>query len=155
MVSNDSATIVSDTPSQRTALSLELVGLMLRSGGYDALQAQMIEGAMLVAVPSFHANEGREMTQSEYVSLRSAMGKAFREVFGIDVWEPVLAGVYSKHLSAMELSDLIRFYRTSSGAKVLRLQGTMTAEAAEEGKKLVEAHQEELMGALGRELDNQ
>ena len=60
------------------------------------------------------------------------------------IMEPKLAGIYAKHYTAQEMSDLVAFYHSPTGKKSLDLMPVVTGESMQLTQELMQGHQQEM-----------
>jgi len=144
---------VEDSPAQRKVFSTEAAQLILSSGTFDALINQAVDQGSQMFAARMHPKLGRELTQTEYEKVKSAFREAFIQTYPAKAWEAPFAELYGKHFNAPELDQLLKFYKTPAGIKLLQKQGTLSTEGAQIGVRLVESKSEEFEKTFMRELD--
>lgn len=103
----------------------QVVYLILRSGFMEWI----IPGAVDESMKTLTKETG-PLSATETVRARMALERWLREVMTSGEVEDELVRIYGKHFSEPELDELLAFYYTPVGAKLLRVSGPMTAELA-------------------------
>jgi hypothetical protein len=75
---------------------------------------------------------------------RDVMEEFFLEVFSWEAIGPEMVAVYAREFSEAELRDMIAFYRTPTGQKLLGKQSDLMQKGAAIGEAQAVAHQAEL-----------
>ena len=65
----------------------------------------------------------------------------------------VESAVYARHLTLAELGDLMAFYKTPSGSKLITVQSALTAEMSDEAEKIFAANGESFVKRVGEAVD--
>lgn len=144
---------VEDSPAHRKVFSAEAAQLILSSGMFDALVDQAVDQGSQMFAARMHPKLGRELTQTEYETVKRAFREAFIQTYPAKTWEAPFAELYEKHFDAPELAQLLKFYKTPAGAKFLQKQRALTTEGVQIGIRLVESKSEEFEKKFVRELD--
>jgi len=72
-----------------------------------------------------------------------------------DAMREEMAALYRKYFTAEELSDMLAFYGSGTGRKVVLLTPTLLSEGSEIGARLTRAHKDELIEMLRQTRDGQ
>lgn len=143
---------VTDSPAQRKVLAIEAAQLALSTGTFAAITEAAAEQAVQVFAARMQGEIGRELAKSEYDKARSAFKEAFTSTLPAKEWEVPFADLYAKYYTAPELEQLLKFYKTAAGVKLLQTQDALTREGAQIGMRLFESKKEEFDRVFQREL---
>ena len=143
---------VEDTPAQRQLLSMETAKLVLAGGTFGVIIDAAVEQGTQVVAARIQGESGRELTKSEYDNVKEAFRESFTRTYPAKDWEGPFAELYEKHFTASELDQLLKFYKTPAGMKFLQSQGTIAAEGAQIGIRLVGSKQEEFTRVFVQKL---
>lgn len=128
---------VADTPEARLEQAREVAQIEVDGGALaDALEL----GADIAWNASAYALEeelGRPVTDEERGQVRGIFRTALAAFLTPEAWVEASAAVYAAHLTVAELDDLARFYRTSTGSKLLSLQEELTSELGDAAEAIV------------------
>lgn len=135
----------------------ELARLSVELGSLDdALDraADWTWGATLDAVV---LELGREPSEDEQSRGRAVLREVIGEFVTPDLWQESVARVYAEHFTAAELNEMVRFYGSPVGRKVLSLESDLTDEVDDLfdealGGESLEAFIARVDEALGAEL---
>lgn len=136
---------------QKQALIAELLRLMnTRKQTEDVINAMMDEFERQIPeiVLSEISDSLSKLTKEEQEELRvkvtqSAleMGQRFREAFSKKLdfakLDEITSAVYGKYFSEIELSDLIAFYKSNGGQRLLEIMPQMLAESMQRSQELM------------------
>ena len=133
-------------------LARELVRLNLRYGMYEALSEQAANSMLVSCKEDFERELGREFYETEYEELQEVMKRTLMDVFTPQVWEEAIVPVYMKHFTADELRDLLQFYETPVGFKLLEAQMPLRNDYEKTAQKMAQEREGELMIQLLKEF---
>jgi hypothetical protein len=121
---------------------------------YEALTAQAANSMLVSCKEDFERELDRELYETEYEELREVMKRTLMDVFTPQAWEEAIVPVYMKHFTADELRDLLRFYETPVGSKLLENQASLRNDYRQVAKRMAEEREGELMIQLLKEFKN-
>jgi hypothetical protein len=133
-------------------LARELVRLNLRYGMYEALTEQAANSMLVSCKEDFEQELDRELYETEYEELQEVMKRTLMDVFTPQAWEEAIIPVYMKHFTGDELRDLLRFYETPVGSKLLETQAPLRNDYRQVAKRMAEEREGELMIQLLKEF---
>ena len=79
----------------------------------------------------------------------------FAEIFTQRDLAEAVTPIYVKYLSPQEMVDLLRFYQTPTGAKMLKIQSVLQAESMKEVEKLYQQKKGELTERFLEEFEKE
>lgn len=85
-------------------------------------------------------------------NLEGVMRDFFTKYMNYDALKNDYAALYTKHYTEKELVDLLAFYQTPLGKKLVETMPDITAESSLLGQKLVQEHMPELQEAIMKEM---
>lgn len=85
-------------------------------------------------------------------NLEGVMRDFFTKYMNYDALKSDYAALYTKHYTEQELVDLLAFYQTPLGKKLVETMPDITAESSLLGQKLVQEHMPELQEAIMKEM---
>lgn len=85
-------------------------------------------------------------------NLEGVMRDFFTKYMNYDALKSDYAALYTKHYTEKELVDLLAFYQTPLGKKLVETMPDITAESSLLGQKLVQEHMPELQEAIMKEM---
>jgi hypothetical protein len=144
------AAALAQSPAPRpTALA---VSRLMTGESFEATMNQMIR----ITTPAMRAMvEGqlkRRLTAAEERGLVAAFQRSFNQVYPRSLFEEEGALALTRHLTDEELAELLRFYESPVGAKMLALQPTLLAESERVFRSRQQQFTEHLRGELAREF---
>jgi TonB family protein len=130
-----------------------LAHVALSGGG---LYETMIDQAASVTVKSMlgplEKEIRRELTPSERDALISVLRDTFYEVLPIGAWEEALAPIYAKYLTVSDMTEILTFYGTDLGQKLLSLQSRVLLDGMAIGESLAKTHEQQFRDRLQQKL---
>jgi hypothetical protein len=135
----------------------ELARLSIELGSRDGALDRAADWTWSASTDALTLELGREPTEDENVRGRAILREVIGEFLTPDLWKESIARVYAERFTATELNEMVRFYASPVGRKVLTLEDEITDEVDDAfGEALGEARLEELITrideALGAEL---
>ena len=137
------------------AQAQEVIKLELTYGGLDAFIDRVTEQGVQVGKRCFEQLVNRPIYYEEHVRVREVYRRAFAEVFTQPDLAKAVAPVYVKYLSPEEMVDLLRFYQTPIGAKMLKIQYVLRTESIKEVEKLYQQKKGELRERFLEEFEKE
>ena len=142
----------------KTALDYALVAaeLEVRSGALEMALDEGAETALFGSIDVLEHDLGRPLTTEETATVTGIFRKVLEDILTEEIWMETTAAVYARHLSVEELGDLVAFYRSESGRKVLSVQAELGRDLGEAADRLLGEGQErfadEVDSALAKAL---
>lgn len=141
------------TVSERhNTLAREVVQLVLKHGAFETMMEEAADTAMDVMRVGFQAELGRELTYSENAKIRTAFRRAMSTVYPQKVWEDAVVPLYMKYFDAAEMEQVLEFYKTPLGLKMLVLTPRLQQEGAQAGRDLVRTRETEFLRRFEYEI---
>ena len=137
------------------AQAQELVRLELTYGGLDAFIDQATGRGVQAGKRYFEQLVKRQIYHEEHLRLREVYRRVFAEVFTQRDLAEAVAPVYVKYLSPEEMVDLLQFYQTPTGAKMLKIQYVLRTERMKEVEKLYQQKKGELTERFLEEFEKE
>lgn len=142
----------SAAPDPAAQAARELLQMTLGPGAPETLMNQFVEVLVESGRPGLQQALNRAPTDADMAAYRRALQRAFNSVFSKDVWTEALAPIVGSSFSVSEISELMAFYRSPLGQKLLLLQQEGAQRGIAAGQELMERKKVELTQALEREL---
>ena len=135
----------------------ELARLSIELGSLDAAVGRAADWTWSASLDALTLELGREPSEEENDRGRAILREVLAEFLTPELWEESIARVYMDRFTAVELNEMVRFYGSPVGRKVLTLEGEVTDAVDEEiGEALGEERLEEFItrvdDALGAEF---
>jgi hypothetical protein len=128
---------VEDTPEASLERAREVAQIEVDGGALaDALNLGA-DIAWTASADAMAMELGRPVTLEEQDRVRGIFRDALAEFLTPEAWIEASAEVYARHLTPAELDDLIAFYRTSTGGKLLSIQADLTDELGDAAEAIV------------------
>ncbi len=99
--------------------------------------------------PIVELQRGKPLTREELTTFRGALKEMAIEVVPMELWVKDLAKSYKRLFSKSELDEILAFYKTPTGLKLLHNQKTLTNELNRTGERLSKEKSAELSSRLG------
>lgn len=121
-------------------------------GQFDTYMEDAGDMMAMTMTAVIEKNLNRDLTNAEKEILKDISIDTLSENITNDEWVSAVGKVYQRLLTTQELQELLEFYNTSTGRRLLRLQTTIYKQAASAGKELVESRMDRLIAALQSKL---
>ena len=95
---------------------------------------------------------GRELAEVEQRRAQQIMREVLADTLTEERFEEAIAGVYARHLTEAELNDLLTFYESPTGQRILSLQVVMEEEIADATEAVIDANVDEFAAEIDRRL---
>ena len=145
--------------SSRTAeeAARELARLSVELGSLDAALGRAADWTWSASHDALTLELGREPSEEENDRGRAILREVLSEFLTTELWEESITRVYTERFTAAELNEIVRFYNSPVGRKVLTLEGEVTDAVDDEiGEALGEGRLEQFIArvdeALGAEF---
>lgn len=136
--------------SQETAR--ELVRVAFSTQMFDAMVKQAARAGVTMVKTNMEARTGRPMTTAEQEKVSSAFQRSFRKVFPQAEWETLMSEIIARHFTEDDLREVLGFYRTPVGAKVMRLNTVVSQDGASAGERFIRTREQEFNRVFQEEL---
>jgi hypothetical protein len=131
----------------------EYIGL--GAGSYDATTSSLLTSLAGASLPVFEAKLGRRLSDDERTRFQAVWRRSFTETIPRAEFEDAMVPVIAKYLSEDDVNELLRFYHSPVGAKVLRVHAPLSADAAAAARAIFEARRSELQSRFTLELQKE
>ena len=145
--------------SSRTAeeAAQELARLSIELGSLDAALGRAADWTWSASIDALTLELGREPSEEENDRGRAILREVLAGFLTPELWEKSITRVYTERFTAVELNEMVRFYGSPVGRKVLSLEGEVSGAVDDEiGEALGEDRLEEFItrvdDALGTEF---
>jgi hypothetical protein len=138
-----------EAPPSPTALA---ISQLLTGDSFETTMAQMLKLLEPALKSMLEAELRRPPTAAEERGVLAAFRRSFEQTFPRAVFEEESARMLTRHLSEPELGELLRFYQSPVGAKMVGLNRTLMAEAERVFRSRQQQFSEHLLAELRREL---
>ena len=125
-----------DTPELRLERAKEVAAIEFEHGVFDSAVDRGANIALSASIVTLGEELKRPTTEADKDRLRGILRGALAEFMTKEAWMKVESEAYASHLTAAELADLAKFYRTSTGSRLLTVQSDLTTEMSEAADKL-------------------
>jgi hypothetical protein len=130
----------------------ELARLTLSSGPFEQFGTRAGKAGALQVQTGLEDRLERKLTEDESRRLTEVFTRVLKETIPQSEFEENLAGQVARYYSPQELTELVAFYRTPLGMKVLRFMSTFAEENALVTQQLAATRREQLIERLNAEL---
>jgi len=142
-----------DTPELRLKLAEEIAAFEVEHGAFDSALDRGANIALAASLVTLGEQLKRPTTEADKERLQGILREALAEFMTKEAWIKVESAVYARHLTAAELGDLMAFYKTASGSKLITVQSALTAEMSDEAEKIFAANRESYVKRVGEAVD--
>ena len=143
------AAFAQEAPPSPTALA---IAQLLTGDNFETTMTEMLKLLRPAMKAMLEAELKRPPTAAEERGVLAAFRRSFELTFPRPVFEEESARILSRHLSEAELGELLRFYQSPVGAKMIGLNRTLIAEGERVFKSRQQLFSEYLLAELRREL---
>jgi len=128
------------------------ISQLLTGESFELVMTQAMRTLMPIAKTVAERELKRELTPQEETAIAVAFRRSFEQVYPRTLWEEESALILTSHLNEAELAELLQFYRSPLGRKLL----AMNAPLMQTGERIFKSREQQfgqhLMGELTREL---
>ena len=142
-----------DTPELRLELAEEIAAFEVEHGAFDSALDRGANIALSASLVTLGEQLKRPTTEADKERLHGIIREALAEFMTKEAWMKVESAVYARHLTLAELGDLMAFYKTASGGKLITVQSALTAEMSDEAEKIFAANRESFVKRVGEAVD--
>ncbi|KPK09114.1 MAG: hypothetical protein AMS20_00985 [Gemmatimonas sp. SG8_28] len=132
---------VADTPEARLEQARDVAQLEVDGGALNDALNLGADIAWTASADALAMELGRPVTEQEEAQVRGIFRDALAEFLTPEAWVEASAAVYADQLTAAELDDLARFYRTATGTKLLSIQEQLTTRLGDAAEAIVVANE--------------
>ncbi len=137
----------SESPEAR-----ELASLAVAAGTFDITYTQASKVATSIVKGSLEGRLGRQLSDVESRQLGALFLRLIKETVPQSDFEAYYVDVIRRYYSPQELKDLVAFYRTPLGTKVLRFGPATNEEHAAAGQRIMGSHDREFRERFAAEF---
>lgn len=141
--------------SSRTAeeAAQELSRLSIEQGALDSALGRAADWTWSASTDALTLELGREPSEEENDRGRAILREVLAEFLTPGLWEESITSVYVDRFTAAELNEIVRFYSSPVGRKVLSLEGEVTDAVDDKiGEALGEERLEEFIARVDEAL---
>lgn len=142
-----------DTPELRLKMAQEIATFEVEHGAFDSALDRGANIALSASLVTLGEQLKRPTTEADKERLQGIIREALAEFMTKEAWIEVESAVYARHLTLAELGDLMAFYKTASGGKLITVQSALTAEMSDEAEKIFAANRESFVKRVGEAVD--
>jgi hypothetical protein len=142
----------STVPDPAAQSARELLAMTFGANLSEQMMNQFLEAVVESGRPGLQQALNRAPTDADMAAYRGALQRAFASVFTTAVWAEALAPIVATSFSVDEMNELIAFYRTPLGQKLLSFHQQGFQQGVAAGEELMQRTKVELTQALEREL---
>ncbi len=157
-------TLASTVAQSESPEAKELASLIFPSAALDVVFTQAAKTGVLPVKFGLEGRLGRQLTEDESRRLDEIFLRIINETMPRSVFEAQQVDLLAQYYSTQELKDLVAFYRTTLGMKVLRFSSVSSAESSAGLQRMMASRQREFVErftaefvrefpALNRELE--
>ena len=140
------------SPRPESPAAARELGRMLTGDSFELVLTQ----AMRALVPFTRSMAERELkrplTEAEEAALTTAFRRSFEQTYPRTLWEDETAQILARSFSEPELGELLQFYRSPVGQRLLALNSSLMLAGERIFKSREAEFGQSLMGELAREL---
>ena len=144
-----SATPLADAQRHKD-LAVQIVKLTLDDGNFEGVMTQSVNIGFVAVGEELKRKRG--LSEAELQPYRDAFRRAFLGTYPRSDWEDELASVYVQLFSTDELSELLRWYQTPTGRKLLQRMPDVLQGGAQAGQRVVQRRLPVFQRAVAREM---
>jgi len=139
--------IPSQQPIQGSAESemRELINLVVNDAMIAEVMQQATDVAYTMVRQGLQSRLKHEVNAAEEEKLRAAIHRAMSETVPKNLWQDAFIPIYMRAFTHAEVVELLKFYKTRLGRKLLEVTPKLTHDGAQAGKELFEAHTDEFL----------
>ena len=142
-----------DTPELRLQLAKEIAAFEVEHGAFDSALDRGANIALSASLVTLGEQLNRPTTEADKERLQGIIREALAEFMTKEAWIKVESDAYARHLTAAELGDLMAFYKTASGSKLVTVQSALTSEMSDEAEKIFAANRDSFVKRVGEAVD--
>jgi len=142
-----SAPTPTDYPEAR-----EIARLVFESGQYEAVLHTAVRVGLLQIKNVLEVQLRRGLTADELDGLHASLGNAFRTAVPRLVFEEASARTLAANVSQRDAQEMLAFYRTPLGAKLLALNVVLTRASEATTEEIIRARTPEFVRLFGSEV---
>lgn len=144
---------ITDSPEARLEQARALTTLEVESGALDNM---LDEGAALAreaTADMLMLELEREPSDEDLAQLEAIIRANLAEFLTADLWKETVAVVYAENFTAAELQEVVTFYSSSTGRKVLGLQRSLDTAVGDAVEAVLEDYQDEFAARIDAALE--
>jgi hypothetical protein len=142
-----------DTPELRLKLAQEIAAFEVEHGAFDGALDRGANIALSASLVTLGEQLKRPTTEADKERLQGIIREALGEFMTKEAWIKVESAAYARHLTAAELGDLIAFYKTASGSKLITAQSALSTEMSDEAEKIFAANRDSFVKRVGEAVN--
>lgn len=142
-----------DTPELRLKLAQEIAAFEIEHGAFDGALDRGANIALSASLVTLGEQLKRPTTEADKERLQGIIREALGEFMTKEAWIKVESAAYARHLTAAELGDLIAFYKTASGSKLITVQSALSTEMSDEAEKIFAANRDSFVKRVGEAVN--
>lgn len=131
----------------------QAANLELQAGALDMALEEGAETALIGSQTALESALGRNLTAEETAKVKNVFRQALSQLLSPHTWVETTAKVYVRHLSEDELRDLLHFYESDTGQKVLGAQRDLSHDLGDTAERLLDEYQEEFATEVDTRLE--
>ena len=131
-------------------LAMQIVNLVLDESNFEKVMSEAVNIGFAGVAEELKRSRG--LTDAELQPYRDAFRRAFLGTYPKQDWLDDMAAVYSRIFSVDELTEMLRWYETPTGRKVLQRMPEVMQGSGQAGQRVVQRRMSEFQSALRREL---
>lgn len=138
--------------AQRLQLAQQVIELTMDHGTFEAMVTPIVNlgaGAFVSEV-----KQNRSLTDAQVEAYRNGYRRAFLATYPKSVWLTAIAAPYAQRFSTQELTELLSFYQSATGKKLLGSLPQLIAEGNRIGEYVVQKRMTEFQQNLRQEIRN-
>ena len=139
----------SQTPEEAARALAEL---SIELGSLDRALDRATTSAWEATEPPLTLQLGRELNDDEREWVHAMLRETLAEHMTGDIWQDAVTRVYGQHFSAVEIEQLIEFYGSPLGRKMLSQGDELAREVDDDMRERLDAKIEEFIGQVDTKL---
>lgn len=130
-----------DTPERRIEQAREAARLEVEQGLFDVSLDRAAGIALTASAGTLEQELGRPANDGDRERLRGILRKELSQFLTREAWIKVTSEVYARHLTSDELGDLVGFFKSRAGTKLLTIQPELSKEMGDAAEALFAENQ--------------
>ncbi len=140
------------SPAAESPAPARELGRILTGDNFELVLGQLMKVMVPLTRSVAERDLKRPLTQAEETALTTAFRRSFEQTYPRTLLEEETAQILSRSFSESELGEILQFYRSPVGARLLALNPTLMAAGERVFKSRETQFGEALRGELAREL---
>ena len=142
-----------DSPESRAEAAGELARLSLELGSLDQVLNRGADWAQSASNDALTLELGRELTDEEQARVREILRGVLADYMTRELWAQSVTRVYAEEFTAAELDEIVAFYGSPIGRKLLERESALSDRVDDEMDVAFEGQIEEFVSRIDEALN--